>query len=251
MTRVLYVGDTQVETLIAAKGIDTFTHMYYRDSAKVLRDALGPRPGIELTHMPASEIRTSFPNTKEQLEQYDVIILSDVGYQNFKLPAGNRELRVPMGPNMVTPFRQWVLDGGGLIMAGGWLTFSGLNGKGMWGGSPIEDVLPVTMERGVDDLIDHPDGATIDVIDAGHPILEGLDFGERLILGYNKVFPKETSTVIATSRNDPFMVVGEAGAGRSIAYTTDPVYHLCGNLHEWESYGLMWERMVKWAAREL
>ncbi len=251
MTRVLYVGDTQVETLIAAKGIDTFTHMYYRDSAKVLRDALGPRPGIELTHMPAADIRTQFPNTTELLNQYDVIILSDVGYQNFKLPHGNRDRMVPMGPNMVTPFRQWVLDGGGLIMAGGWLTFSGINGKGMWGGSPIEEVLPVTMERGVDDVIDHPDGATIDIVDGTHPILDGLDFGDRIILGYNKVFPRAESSVIATSRNDPFLVVGEAGKGRSIAYTTDPVYHLCGNLHEWESYGLMWERMVKWAAGEL
>lgn len=251
MVRVLYVGDTQVETLIAAKGIDTFTHMYYRDSAKVLRDALGPRPGIELTHMPAADIRTEFPNTTEKLNQYDVIILSDVGYQNFKLPHGNREKLVPMGPNMVTPFRQWVLDGGGLIMAGGWLTFSGLNGKGMWGGSPIEEVLPVTIKQGIDDVIDHPDGATIDIVDGAHPILKDLDFGDRIILGYNEVFPKPESSVIATSRNDPFLVVGEAGKGRSIAYTTDPVYHLCGNLHEWESYGLMWERMVKWAAGEL
>ncbi len=252
MARVLYVGDTQVETLIAAKGIDTFTHTYYRDSAKVLRDALGPRPGIELTHMPAADIRTRFPNTVEALSEYDVIILSDVGYLNFKLPDGNRELRVPMGPNLVTPFRQWVENGGGLIMAGGWLTFSGIYGKGMWGGSPIEEVLPVKIKQGIDDVVDHPDGATIQITDAQHPIFEGLSIPEdRLILGYNLVTPREESHVIATSRNDPFLVVGEAGQGRSIAYTTDPVYHLCGNLHEWEDYGLLWERMVKWCAREI
>jgi uncharacterized membrane protein len=251
-TRVLYVGDTQVETLIAAKGIDTFTHTYYKDSAKVLRDALGPRPGIELTHMPASNIRTDFPSDAEGFAKYDVIILSDVGYQNFKLPFGNRELLVPMGPNRVTPFRQWVLDGGGLIMAGGWLTFSGLNGKGMWGGSPIEDVLPVTMKQGIDDLIDHPDGATLDVIKPDHPIVAGLEFDPAsIILGYNKVFPKDDSEVVMTSRNDPFLVTGTAGKGRSIAYTTDPVYHLCGNLQLWENYGLFWERMCKWAAGQL
>lgn len=252
MTRVLYVGDTQVETLIAAKGIDTFTHTYYRDSAKVLRDALGPRPGIELTHMPAADIRTKFPNSLESLSQYDVIILSDVGYLNFKMPDGNRDQVVPMGPNLVTPFKQWVLDGGGLIMAGGWLTFSGIYGKGMWGGSPIEQVLPVTIRQGVDDLIDHPDGATIQITDPGHPILEGIDIPQdRLILGYNLVEPKPGSAVIATSREDPFLVVGTAGEGRSIAYTTDPVYHLCGNLHEWADYGLLWERMCKWAAGEI
>ena len=250
--RVLYVGDTQVETLIAAKGIDTFTHMYYRDSAKVLRDALGPRPGIELTHMPAADIRTEFPSDAEGLSKYDVIILSDVGYQNFKLPFGNRERIAPMGPNRITPFRQWVLDGGGLIMAGGWLTFSGLNGKGMWGLSPMADVLPVTMERGIDDLIDHPDGAALDVVLPEHPIVAGVDFDPNLIiLGYNRVFPKEGSEIVMTSRQDPLLVTGTAGKGRSVAYTTDPTYHLCGNLPEWENYGLLWERMVKWAAGQL
>jgi len=252
MVRVLYVGDTQVETLIAAKGIDTFTHTYYRDSAKVLRDALGPRPGIDLSHLPAADIRTKFPKDRASLADYDVVILSDVGYQNFKLPYGNRENLVPMGPNIVTPFHDWVLGGGGLIMAGGWLTFSGIYGKGMWGGSPIERVLPVTIERGVDDIVDHPDGATIQVTDPDHPILDGLDFPEdRIILGYNRLIPDAGASTIATSRNDPFIVVGDAGKGRSVAYATDPVYHLCGNLHEWEHYGLMWERMVKWAAGEI
>lgn len=252
MTRVLYVGDTQVETLIAAKGIDTFTHTYYRDSARVLREALGPRPGIELTHMPAADIRTRFPNSLDALAEYDVIILSDVGYLNFKMPFGNREQLVPMGPNLVQPFKEWVLNGGGLIMAGGWLTFSGIYGKGMWGGSPIEEVLPVTIQRGVDDLVDHPDGATIQVTDPSHPILEGLEIPQdRLILGYNLVQPRPDAKVIATSREDPFLVVGEAGKGRSIAYTTDPVFHLCGNFHEWADYGLLWERMCKWAAHEI
>ena len=252
MAHVLYVGDTQVETLIAAKGIDTFTHTYYRDSAKVLRDALGPRPGIELTHMPAADIRTKFPNSKEALSQYDVIILSDVGYLNFRMPFGNRDRLVPMGPNMVTPFRQWVLDGGGLIMAGGWLTFSGIHGKGQWGGTPIEEVLPVRIQRGTDDVIDHPDGATIQITDPTHPILKGIDFpDDRIILGYNLVTPRPEAQVIATSREDPFIVVGEACKGRSIAYTTDPTYHLCGNLEQWDDYGLLWERMCKWAAGEI
>ena len=153
--------------------------------------------------------------------------MSDVGYLNFKMPFGNRERMTPMGPNLVTPFKQWVLDGGGLIMAGGWLTFSGIYGKGMWGGSPIEDVLPVTMRQGVDDLIDHPDGATVQLTHPEHPILKGIEMPEdRLILGYNLVQPRPEAQVIATSRNDPLMVVGEAGKGRSIAYTTDPTYHL-------------------------
>ena len=117
--RVLYCGDTQAETLITAKGMDTFTLNYYRDSASVLREALGPRPGIALTHMPADKVRAEFPMTPEQFAQWDVIILSDVGYNNLALLPGNRERVVPMGPDRIGNFRKWVEGGGGLIMNAG------------------------------------------------------------------------------------------------------------------------------------
>lgn len=250
--RVLYCGDTQAETLITAKGMDTFIHNYYRDSARVLREALSPRPGIELTHLPADKIRAEFPMTLEQFAQWDVVILSDVGYNNFALLPGNRERLVPMGPDRIGNFRKWVEGGGGLIMAGGYTTFSGIEGKGIWGGTPIEAVLPVKIDRGIDDRIEVPDGATLDVLSADHPILKGVAFDrERIILGYNRVTAKSDAKVLMEVRGDVFMAVGEFGKGRSIAYTTDPVYHWCGNLHEWQDYGLLWERMVKWAARDI
>lgn len=250
--RVLYCGDTQTETLISAKGIDTFILNYYRDSAKVLRDTLSPRPGISLTHMSADRIRAEFPMTEEQFAEWDVIILSDVGYNNFALLPGNRERIVPMGPDRIGNFRKWVENGGGLIMAGGYTTFSGIEGKGIWGGTPIEALLPVTCERGIDDRIEVPDGAKLDVLQPEHPILQGVTFdSERIILGYNRVFLKPDAKLLMETRGDVFLAVTEPGKGRTVAYTTDPVYHWCGNLHEWADYGLLWERMVKWAAREI
>jgi uncharacterized membrane protein len=250
--RVLYCGDTQAETLITAKGMDTFILNSYRDSARVLREALSPRPGIKLTHMPADKVRAEFPMTPEEFANWDVIILSDVGYNNISLLPGNRERIVPMGPDRVGNFRKWVEGGGGLIMAGGYTTFSGIEGKGIWGGTPIEAVLPVTCDRGNDDRIEVPDGATLDVLSPEHPILKGVSFDkERIILGYNRVFPKTESEIVMRVRGDVFLAVAEFGKGRSVAYTTDPVYHWCGNLHEWANYGLLWERMAKWAAREI
>jgi len=250
--RVLYCGDTQAETLITAKGIDTFILNYYRDSASVLRNALGPRPGIDMVHMPGDKIRADFPMKPEQFAEWDVIILSDVGYNNFALLPGNRERIVPMGPDRIGNFRKWVEGGGGLIMAGGYTTFSGIEAKGLWGGTPIEQVLPVEIMRGIDDRIEVPDGGRLDVLKPAHPILNGVAFDpERVILGYNKVTAKPNADVLMQVRGDVFMAVTETGKGRSIAYTTDPVYHWCGNLHEWANYGLLWERMVKWAAREI
>ena len=83
-----------------------------------------------------------------------------------------------------------------------------------------------------------------------YPYFLGVEFDPgRIILGYNKVTAKPDATVLIEVRGDVLLAVAEVGKGRSIAYTTDPVYHWCGNLHEWSHYGLFWERMAKWAAR--
>lgn len=253
--RVLYVGDTQTETIIASKGFDTFTHTYYKDSARILRDeVLGNRPGVELTHLPADRIRQYFPYTVEELNKYDVVILSDVGYNNFSFLPGSRETlsrQVPMGPDRIGAFIEWVNNGGGVVMAGGWLSFSGLEGKGNWGGSRLEAILPVTCHRGIDDRIETGHGAHLNVRQPDHPIVRNVAFEpDRMILGYNQFFPKEGSETVITVDDDAFLTCMQIGKGRSVAYATDPAFHWCGDLYLWDGYGAMWESIVRWAANK-
>jgi len=250
--RILYCGDTQVDTVISAKGLDTFTHSYYKDSSHHLRDICAAR-GIECDHLPAGELGVRFPATAAGLGEYDVVVLSDVGYNNFALLPGNRPpYKVPLGTNRAEVIHEHVDDGGAVVMAGGWLTFSGLGGKGLWGGTAVEQALPVKCLEGRDDRVEVGAGVKFTLEQAEHRILDGLPWGEDyLVLGYNRVVAKPESTVLALFGNDPALVIGTYGKGRSVAYTTDPGTHWGGTLLTWSGYGELWVRILSWAAGSL
>ena len=80
-------------------------------------------------------------------------------------------------------------------MIGGYMTFMGIEGKGRWGGTKVEEILPVTMEAG-DDRVERPSGAVIHIDPASHPILEGLDETWSPLLGYNRLKAKEGGQVL-------------------------------------------------------
>lgn len=251
MVRVVYCGDTQIETVIASKGIDTFIQTYMHDSSYLIRDALAADPEhFTCTHIPGERVREDFPWTAEELRsQYDVVLLSDIGYDNFALPPGNRPpFKVPLGPSRPKAIRDFVERGGGLIMAGGWLSFSGMDAKGRYGGTPIEEALPVTCLRGQDDRMEVSEGTRFDLRLPDHELVGGLPWEEPyLVVGYNRVIPKEGSTVVASFGDDPAIVTGTYGSGRSVAYTTDPTRHWGGTSMEWSGYGDLWRRLVAWA----
>jgi uncharacterized membrane protein len=251
MIRVLYCGDTQIETVIASKGIDTFIQTYVRDSSYLIRDALAEEPErFTCAHIAGDKVREDFPWTAEELKaEFDVVLLSDIGYDNFALPLGNRPpFKVPLGPSRPKAIRDFVLEGGGLIMAGGWLSFSGMDAKGRYGDTPIEEALPVTCPRGIDDRMEVSEGIRFDLKLEGHEIVEGLPWDDPyLVVGYNRVFPKSGATVIASFGEDPAIVTWEYGKGRSVAYTTDPTMHWGGTSLEWGGYRELWRRLVAWA----
>lgn len=125
--KVLYVGDTQVNVQTSIKGIDSWTFTYYSDSAHYLiRD---------------------MPSTVDEFGKYDCVILSDLGFNSVNLQPGNTEaMRIPMGPDRIQGLHDYVVQGGLFMMIGGWLSFSGIQGKGLWGGTKIEEVMPITCE---------------------------------------------------------------------------------------------------------
>jgi len=250
-SRVLYCGDTQFETITSAKGVDTFTHHYFLDGSRVLRSAFEAE-GIECVHMPAHEITTRFPETSDELSgSYDVVVISDVGYNNFTLlaPYNRSPARVPLGPNRATVLHDFVKAGGGLIMCGGWLTFSGLNATGLYSGTVIEDVLPVTCLPGLDDRVEVPEGIRLTLNIPSHPIVQGLPWDDSyLVVGYNRVRPRPSAVVVASFGDDPALAIGMYGNGRSVAYTTDPAPHWSGTFMDWSGYSRFWGRIVKWAA---
>lgn len=248
--KVLYVGDTQVNTTTSSKGMDTWTFSFYHFSARYLIGALEPAADIECVHLPSSEAVEKMPSTVEEFRQYDAIILSDCGYNNICFQPGYEDLRVPMGPDRVSALEQYVQEGGGLMMIGGWLSFSGLQGKGIYGGTKIEKLLPVNCEpRGVDDRQEITWGYQMHLDDPSHPTIAGLHWeNPYMFLGYNKTYLKEGAHLIASYNGDPQIASYYPGKGRSLMFASDVGPHWAGNFLEWPEYKEFWQQMVRWVA---
>ena len=192
--KVLYVGDTQVNVQTPIKGIDSWTFAYYSDSARYLRNALRAADDIILDHIPSMNCIADMPSTVEEMKQYDAILVSDVGYNNIVFQPGNvQPFKVPMGPDRVKALCEYVNQGGGFMMIGGWLSFSGMQGKGMYGGTKVEELLPVTcMPRGADDRMEITEGYAMQLDDPNHPIVKDIDWSvPYMLMGYNKVYLRE------------------------------------------------------------
>jgi uncharacterized membrane protein len=132
-------------------------------------------------------------------------------------------------------------------MVGGYLTFQGIEGKGRWAGSPVEDVLPVTIQT-IDDRVERPDGVQPRVV-GEHAIVAGLAEEWPAVLGYNRVAARPDAQVLVRVGDDVLVACREIGSGRTIAYTTDCGPHWCPPpFVAWPGYAQVWQQMVGWAS---
>ncbi|MEG1407908.1 MAG: glutamine amidotransferase, partial [Ruthenibacterium sp.] len=180
---------------------------------------------------------------------YDAVFLSDVGANTFLLHedtfyAGKTTV------NKLDLIKDYVADGGAFGMIGGYLTFQGIQAKGNYKGTIIEEILPVTLSD-KDDRVELPQGYAIKVDGGNHPIMQGIPEKFPLILGYNKLSAKEHATVLASRNEDALISVWEYGKGRTLAYATDCSPHWASmELCEWQYYPVLWQNIVKWLANK-
>jgi uncharacterized membrane protein len=139
--------------------------------------------GAELTYQPSHIAMDSFPFSRKEIDAFDVVILSDIGANSLLLPD-RVAMRSESWPNRLQLIRDFVNDGGGLLMIGGYLTFQGIQAKGNYKGSPVEDVLPIELFAH-DDRVESPQGVTPIVLKPDHPVLKGLTDWPQF-LGYNR-----------------------------------------------------------------
>ena len=183
----------------------------------------------------------------DALADYDVVILSDVG-SNSLLFHPQMLAQSVRRPNRLTLLRDWVSAGGGLVMVGGWMSFSGIDGRARYHDTPLEQALPVTCTPW-DDRAERPEGVVPDVA-AAHPVLDGVPEPWPFFLGYNKVKPREEAEVVLSFGADPLLALWEHGDGRAAAFTSDcaPHWGPPGFL-EWEGYPRFWCNLVEWLAK--
>lgn len=243
---VLLVGESCFATVTEYKGVDLFSETNYHQSAAILIKAL-EKCGHKVTHIPCHLISSAFPRTLEELRRFDAILFSDVGSNSFLLlpdmvKTGARVV------NLLKLTRDYVNEGGGFCMIGGYLTYQGMDAKGKWKDSAIESILPVTLQYG-DDRVEVPEGADLCCIPDSHPILSGMPAQWPYILGYNKVTPKPGAKVLVEFEGDPIIAAGAYGRGRTVACTMDCAPHWApAAMHGWEYYPKLWDNIVRFLA---
>ncbi len=210
---VLYCGDTTLDT-----------------AAGYLAGLLA-HAGIKFQYVPSDRA----VDEKLLASPWSLLILSD-----YPAPRLSKELHATVVSR--------VEKGAGLLMIGGWESFHGLGGD--WDGTPIGDLLPVTISN-TDDRW-NCDRPLIVKQRAGHAIVDGLPWGTRppLVGGLNRVQAKPGDKTLLTaeqfeleweadapkltaSASYPLLVVGQRGQGRVAAFASDVAPHWVGPLVDW------------------
>lgn len=245
--KVLFVGESWIKHVIHMKGFDQFHSTEYEEGAGVFLGCLAEE-GFDVTYVRAHEVSSRFPRSAEELEQFDLVVISDIGANSFLL-TDETFLRSEKGPNRLELVADFVRRGGGLLMVGGYLSFTGIDGKGRYGMSPLADPLPVVMLP-YDDRVEKPEGISVEVSEPGHAAIGDTPTRWPDLLGYNRLIAKDDATVVARAGEDPMVVVGEYGAGRTAAFASDLAPHWAPQeFLDWPHYAGMWTALLKWTAR--
>jgi uncharacterized membrane protein len=246
--RVLVAGESWSVRSVHVKGFDSFETSSYAEGGTELLAALRSG-GFAVTYQPSHVAMNDFPATEEELAAFDVVILSDIGANTLLLPTATF-VRSETTGNRLQLLKAFVEGGGGLLMIGGYLTFQGIQAKANYHGSPVEAVLPVTLQAS-DDRVERPDGFSPTIFDKRHPVLQGLARWPKF-LGYNRATLRQDAHLVAAVDGDPFIALREVGKGRSAIFASD-----CGPhwgppaFLAWSGYPKLWCNLAFWlAARE-
>ena len=242
--KVLFAGETWLQLKIHLKGFDMIPLGGYEDFEIWFMEAMSEfKEEIEITHMPNHVVLTSFPKTQEEINQYDVVLLSDCGKNTLQLYPDM--FSIPMGPDRLEVIKEFVENGKSFIMAGGWGSFQGVRGIAGYHETAIEEILPIDIQP-VDDRVEKPQGARPVVLKKDHPIFKGLPEEWPLFVGYNELLPKMDFEPLAEIDGNPFIVVRDYKMGKTMALASDLSKHWGTGFLEWQGYKNFWYNTLKW-----
>ncbi|MGV8846840.1 glutamine amidotransferase [Tessaracoccus sp.] len=248
MSRVLLAGESWVSDVNDHKGYDVFSHTQVHIGCAELLVALRGA-GHDVTHLKSHDVAEDFPLTLAQLDAYDVVILSDIGSNSLLLPPQVFE-EGRRAPNRLKLLREWVTLGGGLMMAGGYLSFQGFQAKANYHATPIEDVLPVEILPW-DDRVEAPEGLCAVLTDEKHPVSQGLDREWPFLLGFQKLVARSDAKVLAEIDGYPILTVRTVGKGRTLAFASDISPHWAPQeFMAWVGYARLFDNAVRWLAAD-
>lgn len=252
MKPVLLAGETFHTTSLTSKGYDPGLSASYSNGA--LRYIEGLRAeGIEVIQLGGERCEAEFPRSMDQLAAYSAVVLSDIGALSLLLTPESRSGRRSV--NRLNLLREWVEQGGGLMMAGGYCSYQGVDGHALYSGTDVEECLPIQCMTGPD-AVESPEGLSPDALQDNHPIIAGLPPTFPFVLGVNRVTPRRQDDVVLSCKRRngslPLLVAGHYGHGRSLAWTTDIGPHwLSQDFMAWAGYDRLMANMIRWLCFEI
>lgn len=243
--KALLAGESWTTHQIHMKGRASFVQSGYGEGASHLVEA-ARRAGNQVDHLQNELVPEQFPRSIDALNAYDVVVLSDLASDSLLLDD-----QVMAGDPAVDRIKllvDYVDAGGGLIMVGGYMSFSGHSGQARYGSTDLATVLPVEISH-FDDRTERPAGVTPKIIHPDHGLVAGLPEIWPALLGYNRFTARSEATVVATADSDPLLVAGTFGRGRVIAYASDLSPHWASNeFMKWPEFPTLWNNLLTWAA---
>ena len=245
MTRILLAGESWISQSTHYKGFDSFSSTVFETGADAFIAAAASQ-GVTVEQLYGHDVPQRFPDSVAALGEYDAVIISDVGANSFLLPpetwVGGRSM-----PNRLQVLAEYVHGGGGLMMAGGYLSFQGFQARANFARTPIVEVLPVTM-LDCDDRVEAPQGVRPVAVGSG-PVAEAVGADAPVLLGYNKVLARPEAEVWATVDGDVLIAGQEFGSGRGLVWTSDIGPHWCPTpFLEWPGFAPLVGAMLRWVA---
>ena len=207
--------------------------------------------GYAVTQVSAEDCGEHFPRTVAEMASYDALVLSDVGALSLLLTPDARAGR--LCTDRLIMVADWGANGGGLVMAGGYMSFQGMDGLARYFETPIDDCLPVTC-RPASDGLEAPAGLMPLVVMPHHPVLKDVDPNWPPLLGMNKTGyrTEDADAQVAVEcthleRRFPLLATRPFGRGRTLASTSDIAPHwLSQAFADWESYDRLMRNMIDW-----
>jgi len=243
-TKILIVGESVFKIHTHFKGFASYETGYCTMSLDpFIKRFAGTDLSIDF--MPNHEVSLKFPLTIDELKPYDAVVISDAPADSFLLHPDS--LAGAIMPNRLAMIGDYVRQGGGFAMIGGWMSFGGFHGKAHYSHSPLAKILPVTIEAN-DDRMETPEGVYPDLTQPDHSILKGLPKEWPDFLGYNRFAAKGGETLMRfRETGDPMLVVDTLGKGRLACFASDILPHWGSpRFQEWPHFETFWQNFFAW-----
>ncbi len=242
---ILLAGEQWNTVKFEMHGANHFSVSDYGEGGNWLYAAL-TKAGHQVQWMKTNFIATDFPLDIKDLKKFDVLILSDVSSDTLYFhPQALNSIPIT---NRLTMIRDYVAQGGNLLMIGGWMSFAGKGNAARFHDTAVEEALPVNIFP-YDDRNEVPEGVYPIIKNPKHPILKNLPLKWPYFMGYNKVTSKKNADVILSFEKYPLLVTGNYKKGRTAAFTSDCAPHWGPTAFlEWEGYDRFWNNLITWLA---